>query len=77
MLRLLLLLLVVLLKLVGLSLVWWEPHELLLQLCVPVVLDIIICPSWKLGCYDGPPALKKEGYKSHKHFKIFWDKHQL
>lgn len=25
--------------------------ELLLELGVPVVLDVIVCPSWQLGCY--------------------------
>lgn len=26
--------------------------ELLLQLGVPVVLDIVVSSSWQLGCYD-------------------------
>ena len=31
-------------------------QELLLQSRVPVVLDIVICPSGELGSYDRPPA---------------------
>lgn len=30
--------------------------EFLLQLGVPVVLDIIVCSTWEMRCYDRPPA---------------------
>jgi hypothetical protein len=40
--------------------------EFLLELCVPVVLDIIVSPSWQLSCYNWPPALLKCHWVMHK-----------
>jgi hypothetical protein len=32
-------------------------HELLLELSVPVVLDVVVCPPWELRRDDRPPAI--------------------
>lgn len=33
--------------------------EFLLEVSVPVVFNVIVCPLWKVGSYGGPSAIIK------------------